>query len=170
MKKICTYVLVICMFIPLIFSLSGCASKISTQEAFSEFEQAIDKSIASEIYYWKEVINREKSISRKMNIYAKQASTGDFERNEDGSYTDYAMSYVESVDKKRTAFYQAGLSKSKTEGDKHLAFSTRYDEKGEVRDNIIESISVDEFLQKDFMKDKLIDNKLFDLRDRRAHV
>lgn len=163
MKKICTYILVICMFIPLIFSLSGCASKISTQEAFAEFEQAIDISLSSEIYYWKEVINREQSISRKMNIYAKQASSGDYERNEDGSYTDYAMSYVESVDKKRTAFYQAGLSKSKTEGDKQLAFATKYDEKGNVTDNVIEPISVDGFLQKEFMKDKLIGSKLFDL-------
>lgn len=128
-------------------SFSSCGVSVTPEDAWTQFESAVEKSLKSEIYYHKTTRFTENgNFNTKVNVHCNADNEG-LIMNPDGSYQNFAVYIEEYKDSVMTNAIVCGNSKSSKGGeDKNICVKKNYSD-GKFVDADITEMKAEDYVK-----------------------
>ncbi|MEG1963837.1 MAG: hypothetical protein RR123_03085 [Clostridia bacterium] len=169
MKKIVSTCLVLVMLLTIMCCSFGCAvGTLEVKEAKEYFKESLARSLASEIYYWKELDNRTKNATKTtFNKYCLLDKKDNIIKDENGRNKDFGVQYSKvATDYYLQTICGTSIAKAdKSKIKKQMLFED-YDatiDGKEEKHKTAKEMTVEQYLEQDEIKNLYLPEKLLDL-------
>lgn len=158
---------VLCASLAIVSMFSACSAP-SVEDVKAQYEKALENSLSSQIFYWKETtLDAQNNVTYKsVNLLPTVDKALYPIVDENGYYPNRTLQIKETYNSKSTYEAICGKSKPSSGDEKDFLFVKKdFDDNGENPSQYKKAVSVDEYIKSDEFKQYTLDTKLAELKE-----